>query len=356
VSESLHSTLLSRLDDWRRELRKSFEYMGTLRKTRRRGPWPPRLRKPPRFASSRVLIARSDRFGDMMLTIPFIERVLAAGARVCVMTPDPASRTLLAAAGIECIAKPIEAVEFAPELVLLPTACRTLRSRRHRERWEFVMELFATLPGVPVVAPAMRRREALSFFAGPCVTPVSVHSALAILDRLADGLSLPRAAQPLLAPWIRPPADRARGAVVLNLSAGRAGESDRRDLPVAFWSQVAGALRPASIASIAQPGDEARRVEAESDPVLSQGEAVCFEDVVEVTDWLGRQRLLVSPETGLCHLARNLGVPMVVLTSPRKVPYFYPRSPDTEFVFAMALAELAPTQVAEAARGLLART
>jgi hypothetical protein len=348
--------LLERLDDWRRQYRLSLEYMGTLRKHRRRGPWPPRLRAAPRFASTRVLVARGDRFGDMMLTVPFLSRVLAADAQLRVMTPDATSRSLLAAVDVGCVAKPGEAVDFAPEIVLLPTPCRTLRSRRHRERWEFVTEIFTTFPNTPVIAPALRRAEALSLFTGPCVTPVSGISALTILDRFANGLGLPREAPALLARWVSEPVERAGGALVFNLSAGRPGGSDRRDLPVSFWSQVARSLLPlAPIASIVQPGDEERLAQAASDPVLSKGEVVCFEEVADAATWLGCQRMLISPDTGLCHLARNLALPMVVLTPPRLAPYFYPRSPDVERVLAMTLAELAPAQVVEAAGGLLAR-
>jgi hypothetical protein len=57
----------------------------------------------------------------------------------------------------------------------------------------------------------------------------------------------------------------------------------------------------------------------------------------------------------LCHLARNLALPMVVLTPPRKVPYFYPRAVDTRFVFATRLDQIAPRQAVEAARALLAQ-
>lgn len=331
----------------------SLEHMGTLRKTRRRGLWPPPIQAAPRFADSRVLVARNDRFGDMMLTLPFLSRVLASGARVSVLTPDKTASALVSAVGVPCIAKPAEAAAFAPDIALIPITCRTLRSRRHRERWEFVLELLATLRGTPVVVPAIRRAEALSLFTGPCVTPVSGYTALTVMDRFANGLGLPRAAAPLLERWTRAPAERMEGAVVLNLSSGRPGEAGRRDLPIAFWSRVAAALAPGlPVASIVQPGDDARRAEAESDPVLSKG-VVCFEDIRVVADWLGRQRLLISPETGLCHLARNLGLPMVVLTPLRNVLYFYPRAPDVTLVSSMRLDELDDAPVAAAARRLL---
>ena len=347
---------VARLVSWRSQLRKSFHYTGVLRESRKEGPWPPPLAAPLRFASRRVLIARGDRFGDMMLSVPFLARVQAAGAQVCVLTPDPVSRALLLAAGVECVGKAVEAAEFEPWLVLFPTTSRNLRSRRHPERWEFVQQILGAFPDTPVVAPSMRRAEAFSFYAGPCVTPLSGYTALSLLDRFADRLGLPWAVAPPLERWMVGPAERARGAVVLNLSAGRPGESDRRHLPIAFWSEVARALSPvATVASIVQPGEPARRAQAEADPELSKGPVACFEDVAEAAAWLGRQRLLISPETGLCHLARNLSLPMAVLTPPRKVPFFYPPAPDARFVFAKSLDAIAPRQAVEAAGELLAQ-
>lgn len=305
----------------------------------------------------RVLLARHDRFGDMMLTLPFLARLRASGADLRVLASDRLSRQLLSRAGVACVADAQELRGWMPQWVLFAEPSRHLRSRRHPERWAFVDALLDTFPGVPFAMPVMRRGEAMSFYPGPYCTPTSGLSAIHLLERFADGLGLPAAERPLLADWITDDATRRRGAIVLNLSAGRAGESDRRDLPVRFWSRVAeGLAHLGPVACIVQPGDDQQREDAEADPLLAKGEIVCFEDVADAACWLGRQRLLLSPETGLCHLARNLDVPMVVLTPRRKIPYFYPLGPGSGFVFAKSLDRITPDEVVDAALPMLGLT
>jgi hypothetical protein len=344
------------LNAWRRSWRRSFGYAEPIRRARARGLWPAAVPLPRSWKGRRVLVSRGDRFGDMMLTLGFLARARQSGADLRVLAADRLSRQLVSAAGIPCVGRAAALGDWRPEWVWLPEPCRHLRSLRHPERWSFVEEMLETFRGAAFAVPSMRRAEAMSVFPGPYCTPRSGLSAIGLLDRFADGLGLPPADRPLLRPWIAPPEQRRRGAIVLNLSAGRASESDRRDLPIGFWSEVADLLSGlAPLACIAQPGDEARRDEAASDPRLGKGEVVCFDDVAEAAAWLGSQRLLLSPETGLCHLARNLGVPMVVLTPPRKVPYFYPPARTSRFVFAKSLRRILPGEVVAEALGMLDR-
>lgn len=351
---AVRDTALSRLDAWRQNWRRSFGYLGAIRRSKAQGLWPPRVEGPPDFEGLPVLLARGDRFGDMMLTVPFLARLVASRADLRVLATDRLSRQLLSKVGVDCVADAHGLDGWRPDWVLFAEPSRNLRSKRHPERWAFVDRMLADFRGAHFAMPVMRRGEAMSIFPGSFCTPTSGISAILLLELFADGLGLPPAERPLLHPWIRDDPTRRQGAVVLNLSAGRAGESDRRDLPIGFWSAVAeGLAERAPVACIVQPGDDRQREDAASDPRLGKGEIACFEDVADAADWLGRQRLLLSPETGLCHLARNLEVPMVVLTPKRKIPYFYPLAPSSGFVFAKSLDVIAPQQVVEAALPML---
>lgn len=358
----MRETGLQRLDAWRQNWRRSFGYLGAIRRTRARGLWPARAERPARWSGVRVLLARGDRFGDMMLTLPFVARILASGPDLRVLATDRLSRQLLERRGIRCheslealaASEPAEAGGWRPDWVFFAEPGRRLRSGRFPERWAFVEQMLTGFRGAHFAMPVMRRGEAMSLFTGSFCTPTSGFSALRLLDVFADGLGLARAERPLLDDWIASRDERRSAAVVVNLSAGKAGESDRRDLPAHFWSEVAEGLGDAvRIACIVQPGDDRVREQAEADPRLGK-EIVCFDDVADAAIWLGRQRLLLSPETGLCHLARNLALPMVVLTPKRKVPYFYPIEPDTGFAFAKQLGDIAPGEVIAAAKALLA--
>jgi ADP-heptose:LPS heptosyltransferase len=198
----------------------------------------------------------------------------------------------------------------------------------------------------------------MSSFAGPYCSPTAPFTALGLLDRFATKLSLPVAAVDLMA-GLRT-RDRSDGCVVLNLSAGPPGDPDRvRDVPVSFWAEVARALRPhARVRCLVQPGDDTRREDYARLAAEGRFDGVgleCFEHVAETAAWLGRQRLLVSPETGVCHLARNLALPMVVLTPERQVPYWYEPGERLACVYAERLADLDPADVSRACVAVLAR-
>lgn len=278
----------------------------------------------------------------MMLSLPFLSRLAESGARIRILAVDALARRLLTAIGFECFADPEEARSWQPNAIMFLEPCRHLRATRHPERWRFVEEVLRVHPEVPVATPVMRSNEALSLHPGPYCTPFSGVTALSVLDRFADGLGLPKCERNLLDDWVvADPADR-RG-VVLNLSAGPPGTEDKRTVALETWAEVADALDGAATEVVVQPGDDVRRVEFEE--LQRQGRfrdvtAHCFDDIVEAARWLARKRLLVSPETGLCHLARNLAVPQVVLTPRRQVPYWYPPASNVRCVFAEDLSQL----------------
>lgn len=340
---------------WFTHWQRSFDYMEVIARTRARGIWPERLRRCPPF--SKVLLVRRDRFGDMMTSLPFIGRALDSGASVKVLATDRVARDLLQSAGVDCVPDPSSLGGWMPEAVLFLERCRHLRSARHPERWQYVETTLRAFSGAHFVVPAMRSAESMSYFAGPYCRPFHGATALSLLERFADGLGFLDTARPLLRHLIADPAARAKGDVVFNLSAGAPGISDSRAIPAGFWADVAGHLPPSlPLSCIFQPGDEARQrsfAEAGEAKKIRPFREVSFPDVADAAKWLGRQRLLVSPQTGLCHLARNLELPTVVLTPKHLAPYWYPKSPYLRRVFADRLADCSPLETAARAMELL---
>jgi ADP-heptose:LPS heptosyltransferase len=344
---------------WRRHLKRSFHYTNVIAATRAKGIWPEARRGALEISGRRILAIRRDRLGDAMLSVPFLSRLLASGADVRVLLLDEASRALLGSAGVCCVGSVEELGDWRPEGALFLERCRHLRSELHPERWQFVEEMLRALQGVPCVIPTMRRAEAMSYFPGSYCTPFSGLTALSLLRLFADGLELPAGRGPLFEKWIAPDEVRAAGRVVFSLSAGVGGETGRRYIPLPLWEDIARRLADAApLACMVAPGDDARREAFES--LRRQGglpdcELHCYSDITAATEWLGRQRLLVSPETGLCHLVRNLRLPMVVLTPERQIPYWYQRTDDTRYVFAELLRDVDAQDAATAIRELLER-
>jgi hypothetical protein len=304
-----------------------------------------------------MLAVRRDHLGDAALSVPFLGRLLESGAEVRVLLTDGASRALLSRVGVRCVAELEELGDWKPDGILFLESCRHLRSQRHPERWSFVESVLSAFPGAACAIPSMRRAEAMSVFPGSYCTPLSGVTALSLLERFADGLGLPRERSPLLERWVADDAVRSSGCAVLNLSAGRGESGDRRAIPISFWAEVAEALAGVvPLACIVQPGDDALRRDFEDlqrSGRLRDCPLFCFDDIADAAQWLGRQRVLASPETGLCHLARNLRLPMVVLTPRRQVPYWYPPGDDVRFVFAERLRDASPRHTAAAVRELL---
>ncbi len=346
-----------RTRQWWRRWTKAGQGLATVAAARREGWWPAAAALPDGFAGRKVLCVRRDRFGDAMVSVPFLDRLAASGAESWLWPGDGISRRLLGALGQRCVGDLDAARALRPDWLLFLQACRHLRASRYPERWAWLREVCEAFPGTPAAIVCWRRAEAMADVTA-LGKPWSGSDRIAELARFADALGLPPAESGLFAGWRAPLQTRRTGALVINLSAGAPGVEDRREVPIAFWAEVHARLRErvAATACVVLPGDEERRADFERSQAQGAFRGCtlkCEPDIVEVARWLARQRLLLSPETGMCHLARNLGLPMLVLSPARLVPYWYPAAPTTRVVCARELKDASLPETIAAAEGML---
>lgn len=137
--------------------------------------------------------------------------------------------------------------------------------------------------------------------------------------------------------------------MVLNLSAGYPLQTGRRFLPISFWVELRQKLSKQEVVALAQPGDEDRLREyhQESRALGLDGTvAKTRPGLWDLAGWLGRQGTLISPETGICHMARMLGLPTVVLTPRPLVPFWYRPSQNLKVIaFQKVISEIDSGQV-----------
>ena len=168
-------------------------------------------------------------------------------------------------------------------------------------------------------------------------------------DSLADWLQLPplQGSRPLAA--YRQKADR---QIVFNLSVGPPGERGRRVLPTSFWADLRRRLKPETVLAVTQPGDESRAEEFRQGCLqenLSCSLAAPTTSLHDLASWLGRRGVLITPETGLCHLARMIGLPTIVMTPQRLMPFWYqPGSRLTVICYRKSIGEVDPGQIIQA--------
>ena len=274
----------------------------------------------------------------MMLSLPFLSRLLASGCKLFVYTESNPARQILADVGIECSCDLEDFRQGKPDLVLLLKPCRNYRAPRHPERWQRVEQLLAWFPGTPFVIPSVHPNEAMSLYIDVYGNnPLTATDAFTFLERFGDGLDLPAVGKNLLAEYALEDRSASRG-IAINLSAGTGSRSDRRYVPTELWVQFVERLRsdidaPVSFVLLAE--DTKRRREIESEPIAKRLQGVEIASpptIIETARWLARRRLLVSPDTGLCHLARALNIPLVTAVPAKLIPYWYPRDTCQETV------------------------
>lgn len=339
---------------WLKEWRNCRRHLGIIERTRARGAWPPSLSNPPEWSGTRVLVARNDFFGDSILTLPFLARLQEAAEEVRFLTPDRVSRELFGHLDLDVIADRQELGDWKPDVIVFPKPCRQLRSPRlGHHLWDFVDDLLDHHPGTPCLIPSMHRSESMSLHVPVYGSPFSGWDAIRVLERFADGLGLPRSSRDLLAP-IRRNAAADERSIVLNLTAGTGDPDGRRFIPLELWRRFHAAIREdGDVSLIVLPSDERRRQELE-DAGWDDVPVFCEPDINRVARWIASRQLLISPETALCHLARSLDVPTVVLSPANKLPYWYPPRSDQRTVCAKYLADLDVEAMVTATRELLA--
>lgn len=341
---------------WLKTRRKSGEHLDKLNSARSRGLWPAPTAKPANFKDVRVLCLRRDRFGDMLASLPLLARLRQAGAQVMVLTPCKTSRALLRALEVPCCDELGVAGAFVPEWLFFLQSCRHLRAERHPERWLWLEEMLTAFQGTPAAIPGWRVAEMMSVPTPIRAAPWAALDRFAELERFGDALGLPPLeGDGLVSDWLAAarPED---GGLVINLSAGEPGVEDRREVSIDFWARLHEALQPEVSSCVVLPGDTERIkgfLDAREAGQFRECELFCEQDIEKVARWLAGQRLLLSPETGLCHLARNLRLPRVVLSPPGLVPQWYTAARDIRTVCAKYLADASLEATIEAARSLL---
>ncbi len=348
--------MLQSLRYWLKTRRKSGQLFDNLGAARDAGIWPEARARPASFRGLKVLCARRDRFGDMLASMPLLARLRQAGAEVMVLSGCGTTRALLDALGVESSSEISEAGAFLPDWLFFLQTCRHLRAERHPERWEWLLELLGYFRGTPCAIPAWRKREMMSLHTSIRCAPWAALDRFAELERFGDALGLPpMQGDGLFSEWIAA-ARTSEGGLAINLSAGVVGVEDRREIPIEFWARVHAALQPSVSSCIVLPGDGERMqgfLDAREAGQFKNCELVCEPDIARVSRWLAQQRLLLSPETGLCHLARNLKIRRVVLSPPGLVPQWYTAAADVRTVCAKYLADVSLEETVEAARSLL---
>lgn len=352
-------SLFAHAREWRKARRQARQHLDVIEATREKGLWPPRLDGPPELEGKTVFLVRYDRFGDMMLTLPFLARLRAAGCQFEVYTESASARDLLVDAGVRVTCDIDELRGGRPDLVLLPKPCRNFRAPRHPERWRRIEGLLESFPETPFVVPSVYPNEAMSRFVGVYgANPFAPCDALTFLERFADGLGLPTSGRDLLASYR--PEDSPRG-IALNLTAGTGDPEDRRYIPTELWARFVERFRNESderLSFVLLPEDESRRREVESHRFRERFDDVAVESpatIVDTAHWLAERRLLVSPDTGLCHLARALDVPLAAAVPAKLLPYWYPPSPRQATVPTKFGRDLDVERLVQAALRLLAR-
>jgi heptosyltransferase-1 len=189
---------------------------------------------------------------------------------------------------------------------------------------------------------------------------LSLLAALGVAPRPADF------AGAALLPDAGAAAARPPGYVALQPGAGWGNKR----YPTAWWGQVARALAAdgARVVALAGPGEDALAAEVAATSA-GAAEVAAPEGLAALAAWLRGARLVIGGDTGPLHLAHALGVPVLALHGPtdpaRHGPYGAPeramfRRLPCSFCYRRftatkaCLLELAPRQVAERARALLA--
>lgn len=334
--------------------------MEVIKKTQSKNLWPAPISELGEWKGKKVLIIRRDHLGDMCLSLSFLSRLKAAGAQFKVLATDRWSRELLSTVSVQTYEYLEDAVNWKPEWVIFLEFSRHLRATRHPERWAFVEKVLNDFPYTPILMPSMRKAEAMSYFPGSYAKPFQAVTAEGLLENFGNHLGLPdfNQLESLVRPYFDRSTSRSNGKVVINLSAGQIGVRDHRWVPISVWENVLSQLpEDIEVAFISTPQDSQRRREMQN-AVESKGfQNVEFfsQDLEGAFNWLTQQRMLVSPETGLCHFAAQINLPRVVLTGENLVPYWYPPKKELRCVFAKDLKDIPIDGVVSQVNSLLSR-
>lgn len=301
--------------------------------------------------AEKILFARGDRLGDWMNSLPFLVRLRAAGRQVVLVVREEPVRVFLSNLGFKSIGQAQDLNGWRPDLVLTGESARHLRSPRHPDRWAFLERLMRMSGQAPMVSPCVWRSEAGPVFPGSYAPPGKQITATSLTDSLGDWLELPPAAGCRPLAGYRQKADR---QIVFNLSAGRPGERGRRFLPISFWIELRRILEAESVVAVSQPGDEDRVEEFRQGCLrdnLSCSVARARTSLHDLASWLGQRGILITPETGLCHLAREIELPTIVMTPRRLMPFWYqPGSRLKVICYQNHIGEVDPSLVVRALR------
>ncbi len=252
------------------------------------------------MTASRVVVLRALGLGDLLTAVPALRAVRRAhpGAHVVLAAPAALTDLALLSGAVDEVVDTAPLAPLAPEL-----AGADLAVNLHGRGPQSTARVAATSP---------RRLIAYGLPKGPTWT-ADEHEVVRWC-RLLEESGIPADPRDLLleAPAHEPPL---RGASVVHPGAAQAS----RRWPAQRWAAVAGALAAAGhdVRVTGGPGEQALAQEVARGAGLGP-EAVLAgrTDLLGLCALVASARLVVSPDTGLAHLATAYGTPSVVLFGP----------------------------------------
>jgi ADP-heptose:LPS heptosyltransferase len=296
----------------------------------------------------RVVVLRALGLGDLLTAVPALRAIRRAHpcAHVALAAPRVLAPLVDLVGGVD------EVVDTAPLAPLDPSLSGA----------DLAVNLHGRGPQSTALLRASRPRRLVSYgLEGGPVWRADEHEVRRWCRLLAEsGIPADPAELDVAAPSDPPPV---RGAVVVHPGAAYGS----RRWPAERWGAVAGAL-PGPVVVTAGPGEEPLAASVAAHAGLPPDAVLSGLSLRQLAGLVASARLLLSPDTGVAHLATAVGTPSVVLFGPVDPARWGPPAERPQHVAlwagvpsqnasdepAPALLALTPARVLAAARRLIA--